>query len=78
IEATGALEELRLKPGERLQQAAARLYIVTSGQGQLVREGPGGHEILLGVLGPGNVMRDGGTLVADTPVELLALPNGKI
>jgi hypothetical protein len=74
IDATAALEELRLRPGERVQHAAERVYIVTRGQGQLLREGPGGHEILLGVLSPGQVIREGGTLQAETALELLALP----
>jgi hypothetical protein len=47
---------------------------VTSGTGRLFREGPGGHEILLRVLGPGQVIRDGGTLLAETPLEMLVLP----
>jgi hypothetical protein len=74
IDATAALQELRLRPGERLQHFAERVYIVTRGQGQLLREGPGGHEILLGVLSPGQVVRESGTLQAETALELLALP----
>src|SRR5258708_39006341 len=53
IDATGRLEEARLRPGERAEHAAARLFIVTRGTGLLLREGPGGHAILLGVLTPG-------------------------
>jgi hypothetical protein len=74
IDATAALQELRLRPGERVRHVAERVYIVTRGQGQLLREGPGGHEILLGVLRPGQVVRESGTLQAETALELLALP----
>jgi hypothetical protein len=78
IEATGQLEEIRLRPGEMVEQDLERWLIVTSGRGLLVRTGPGGHEILLGVLGPGQVVRDPGTVCADSPLELLALPNGAV
>jgi hypothetical protein len=78
IEATGQLEEIRLRPGETVEQDLQRWLIVTSGTGLLLRMGPGGHEILLGVLGPGEVVRDPGTVCADTPLELLALPNGAV
>jgi len=75
IDATGRLEELRLRQGERVTHAAERLYIVTRGRGLLLRDGPGGHEILLRVLGPGQIVRNEGTLmVAETTFELLALP----
>jgi hypothetical protein len=75
IDATGHLQELRLRQGERVAHEAARTYIVTRGRGLLLREGPGGHEILLRVLGPGAVIREEGTqMVAETTLELLALP----
>jgi hypothetical protein len=75
IDTTGRLEEIRLREGERVERAAARLYIVTSGRGLLLRDGPGGHEILLRVLAPGQIVCDGGgTLVAETALEMLALP----
>jgi hypothetical protein len=78
IDTTGRLEEITLRAGERLEHAAEQLYIVTSGTGRLFREGPGGHEILLRVLGPGQVIRDGGTLLAETPLEMLVLPANAI
>jgi len=42
----------------------------------LIREGPGGHDILLGLLAPGQIVSEGGTLQAETALELLALPTG--
>jgi len=75
IDATGQLQEVRLRQGERVAHEAARTYIVTRGRGLLLRDGPGGHEILLRVLGPGEVVKDEGTqMVAETTLELLALP----
>jgi hypothetical protein len=74
IDATGRLEEVHLRPGERVEHAAERLFIVTRGTGVLLREGPGGHDILLGVVSPGQVVTDEGTLCAETTLELLALP----
>jgi hypothetical protein len=50
------------------------LYIVTNGRGQLLRPGPGDHDILLRVLAPGQIVTGSGTLLADTTLELLALP----
>src|SRR5262249_55955684 len=50
IQATSRLEELRLRAGERHEGQAERLYIVTRGSGALLRDGPGGHDILLRVL----------------------------
>src|SRR5579859_1129564 len=70
INATGRLEEVRLRPGERVENGAQHLYIVTSGTGVLIREGPGGHDILLGVLAPGQIIREGGTVQAETTLEL--------
>ncbi len=74
IETTSRLEELRLRPGERLEPDSGQWFIVTRGRGSLVRGGPGGHEILLRVLSPGQVVRGDGTLCADTTLEVLALP----
>jgi hypothetical protein len=74
IDTTGQLEELRLRPRERVEHCVERLFIVTRGTGQLFRDGPGGHEILLQILVPGQVVVDGGTLVAETPMEMLAVP----
>ena len=78
IDTTGRLEEVRLRPGERVEHIAQRLYIVTRGTGVLTREGPGGHDILLGVLGPGQIVSEDGTLHAETALELLALPAGAL
>src|SRR5258708_28939489 len=75
IDTTGLLEELRLRPGERVEHVAQRLYIVTRGTGVLLRQGPGGHDILLDVLAPGQIVRGGGTLQAETVLELLVLPS---
>ena len=48
---------------------------MTRGRGLLLRDGPGGHEILLRVLGPGQIVSNEGTLMlAETTLELLALP----
>jgi hypothetical protein len=74
IDTTGRLEELRLREGERLERRAPGLYIVTRGRGLLLRDGPGGHEILLHVLAPGEIVCNAGTLVAETALEMLALP----
>ena len=78
IAATTLLEEVRLRAGERIEPAQERLYIVTAGSGTLTREGPGGHEILLRVLAPGEVVTKPGTLKADTALELLALPSSAL
>ena len=71
---TGNLQEVRLSPGERLVSDAQRLFIVTRGTGHVVRDGPGGHDILLRVVRQGAVVTDGDTLMAETPLKLLALP----
>jgi hypothetical protein len=76
IDTTDRLAQVRLEPGERVEYDARRLYIVTRGTGVVIREGPGGHEILLGVLAPGQIVPGGGTLQAETELELLALPVG--
>ena len=78
IETTGRLEELRLRPGERVEPASDRCYIVTSGTGLLVRGGPGGHDILLRMLSPGQIVLGEGTLCAETSLEVLALPAGAV
>jgi CRP-like cAMP-binding protein len=67
-----------LRPGERVDFESERCYIVTRGTGMLTREGPGGHEILLRMLSPGQVVRGAGTLRADSSLEILALPEGAI
>jgi hypothetical protein len=71
---TGNLQEVRLKPGDRLESDARRVFIVTRGTGQVVRDGPGGHDILLRVVRQGAVVSGGHTLMAETPLEVLALP----
>jgi hypothetical protein len=75
IETSGQLEELRLRPGERMEPEANRWYIVTNGTGSLIRTGPGEHEILLRVLRPGQVVKGDGTLCADSSLEVLAVPH---
>jgi hypothetical protein len=74
IDTTSQLEEVRLRPRERVEHGLERLFIVTRGTGQVLRDGPGGHDILLQVLVPGQVVLRGGTLVAETTMEMLALP----
>ena len=71
---TGNLQEMRLKPGDRLEPDDGRLFIVTRGTGQVVRDGPGGHDILLRVVRQGAVVADGNTLMAETPLDVLAVP----
>ena len=71
---TGNLQEVRLKPGDRLESDATRVFIVTRGTGQIVRDGPGGHDILLRVVRKGAVVTDGDTLMAETPLDVLAMP----
>ena len=71
---TGNLQEMRLKPGDRIDSDDERLYIVTSGTGQVLRDGPGGHDILLRIVRAGAVITDGDTLMADTPLDVLAIP----
>jgi hypothetical protein len=71
---TGNLQEVRLHPGDRLESDGRRVFIVTRGTGQVVRDGPGGHDILLRVVRQGAVVSDGDTLMAETPLEVLALP----
>ena len=71
---TGNLQELRLKPGDRLESDSERVFIVTKGTGQVVRDGPGGHDILLRIVRQGAMISDGDTLMAETNLDLLALP----
>jgi hypothetical protein len=71
---TGNLHEFRLKPGDRLESNSGRVFIVTRGTGQIVRDGPGGHDILLRIVRQGAVVGDGHTLMAETPLDVLALP----
>jgi hypothetical protein len=71
---TGRLRELRLKPGDRVEAGCERLFIVRRGTGQVLRSGPGGHDILLRVVRPGAVVDGGETLIAETPLDLLAMP----
>lgn len=71
---TGRLRELRLRPGDRVEAGCERLYIVRRGTGQVLRSGPGGHDILLRVVRSGAVVDEGETLIAETPLELLTMP----
>jgi hypothetical protein len=71
---TGNLQDLRLKPGDRVDSHAHRVYIIKHGTGQVLRDGPGGHDILLRVVREGAVVTDGDTLLAETQLDLLALP----
>jgi hypothetical protein len=71
---TGNLQELRLKPGDRVDSHAHRVYIITRGTGQVLRDGPGGHDILLRIVREGAVITDGDTLMAETQLEVLAMP----
>lgn len=71
---TGNLQELQLMPGDRIDTDTRRVFIVTRGTGQVLRDGPGGHEILLRIVRPGAVVSEGDTLMAETTLELLALP----
>jgi hypothetical protein len=70
---TGKLKEVRLSPGDRVRADAHNLFIVTNGTGQVVRDGPGGHDILLRVVRPGAIVESGDTLEAETPLTLLAV-----
>ena len=71
---TGRLREVELAPGDRVEPDARHVYVVTRGTAQLLRDGPGGHDILLRIVGPGAVVRDRATLVAQTRLRLLAMP----
>lgn len=71
---SGNLRELRLAPGDRLESDAQRVFIVTNGTGHVLRDGPGGHDILIRVVRRGAVVADGNVLMAETPLDLLALP----
>jgi hypothetical protein len=74
---TGDLQELRLKPGDRIEADASRVFIVRRGTGQVVRDGPGGHDILLRIVRQGAIVSEDGTLMAETPLDLLALRPGR-
>jgi len=78
IETTGRLEELCLRASETIQFEAHQCYIITRGTGTLTRTGPGGHEILLQVVSPGQVVNDAGALYADTALEVLTLPSAAL
>ena len=71
---TGNLREVRLKAGDRVESDAQRVYIVTRGTGHVLRDGPGGHDILLRIVRQGAVVADGDALLAETPLDLLAMP----
>jgi hypothetical protein len=71
---TGNLQEFQLQPGDRVESDAQRVFIVTKGTGQVLRDGPGGHDILIRVVRQGAVVSDRDTLLAETPLDLLALP----
>jgi hypothetical protein len=75
---TGNLREVRLKPGDRLDSDTRRVFIVTHGTGHVLRDGPGGHDILLRIVRSGSVVAEGETLMAETPVDLLMLPRPKV
>jgi hypothetical protein len=71
---TGNLQEVRLKPGDRLESNEQKVFIVTSGTGHVVRDGPGGHDILMRVVRTGAVVEHGYKLMAETNLDLLAVP----
>jgi hypothetical protein len=71
---TGNVQELRLKPGDRVESDPAHVFIVKHGTGQVVRDGPGGHDILLRVVRQGAIVSGGDALMAETPLNVLALP----
>jgi hypothetical protein len=70
---TGNLQEVRLKPGDRLESDQQKVFIVTNGTGHVVRDGPGGHDILLRVVRTGAVV-ERYNLMAETNLDLLAVP----
>ena len=74
---TGNLQEVRLSPGERVISDMERVFIVTRGTGHVLRDGPGGHDILLRVVRQGAIVAEGDMLMAETPLNLLALPRRK-
>jgi hypothetical protein len=71
---TGNVQELQLRPGDRLEPNDGQILIVKHGTGQVVRDGPGGHDILLRIVGQGAIVADGDTLMADTPLHVVTLP----
>ena len=56
---TGNLHEVRLKPGDRIEADAARVFIVTRRTGQVLHEGPAGHYSLTCMVRQGAVLSDG-------------------
>jgi len=71
---TGNLQEVRLEPGDRIDSDSERVFIVTRGTGHVVRDGPGGHDILIRIVRQGAVVSDGDALQAETQLSLLVLP----
>jgi ATP-binding cassette subfamily B protein len=64
-------------------QEADALYVIVSGRARALRQGLGGEEVSLGILGPGDVFGEsallegrvrGATIRARSPVEALRLP----
>src|SRR2546423_927856 len=53
---TRRLREVELAPGDRVEPDARHVYVVTRGTAQLLRRGPGGHDILLRIVGPGGIV----------------------
>jgi hypothetical protein len=74
---TGNLQEVRLKPGDRVDSDTERVYIVRRGTGHVLRVGPGGHDILLRIVRRGAVVSEGDSLLAETPLDLLKVPRRK-
>jgi hypothetical protein len=74
---TGNVQEMRLKPGDRVEPDSDHLFIVRSGTGQILRNGPGGHDILLRVVREGAVVEERGTLLAETTLDVVAVPRGR-
>jgi len=71
---TRRLREVELAPGERVEPDARHVYVVTRGTAHVLRRGLGGHDILLRIIGPGAIVRDSAILVAQTRLDLLAMP----
>jgi hypothetical protein len=71
---TGRLKALRLEPGDSLESDAERVFVVSRGLGYVFRDGPGGHDILLRIVRRGGIVRAGDKLMAETHLDLLALP----
>ena len=43
----------------------------------MLRDGPGGHDILLRIVRQGAVVADGDSLMAETPLDLLTMPRAR-